>query len=162
MTRSASFGAVVDARTRLLILGSLPGVRSLAAAQYYAHPGNRFWELIGAVIDRDLRVLPYAARLTALAAAGVGLWDTVASAERAGSLDSAIRAPQANDIAAVLASLPGLRAVAFNGQTAARLARAIDFGAAARIVLPSSSAAHAVTLPVKLSAWLELRRFLAG
>lgn len=162
MSLKHSFGAVADARTRLLILGSLPGERSLAAAQYYAHPGNRFWELAGAVIDRDLRALAYPERLAALLEARVGLWDSVASARRTGSLDSAIRAPAGNDLAGLVATLPELRAIGFNGATSARVGRALLAGADLALVdLPSSSAANArQPLAAKLSRWRELRALL--
>ena len=161
MTRKQSFGAVADARSRVLILGSLPGERSLQAGEYYAHPGNRFWELVGSVVDRDLRALAYAERLAALAAAGIGLWDSIASARRTGSLDAAIRDAAANDLAGLCATLPELRAVAFNGQAAGRHAAGVDLGAVARLVLPSSSAAHAgMTYVAKRARWLALRAFL--
>ncbi len=158
----ASFGAVADARTRVLILGSLPGDRSLAERQYYAHPSNRFWDLTGWVIDRDLRSLAYGDRLAAVRDAGIGLWDSVATARRDGSLDAAIRDARANDLAALVASLPDLRAVAFNGGTSARVGRAQLTGATvAMIDLPSSSAAHAaMPLAVKRERWLALRHYL--
>ncbi len=101
------FPPVVDDRTRLLLLGSLPGEESLARGQYYANPRNQFWRLIGAVIERDLVGLDYEARLESLLAAGVGLWDTVAEANRTGSLDTAIRGHQANDLQSLADSLPG-------------------------------------------------------
>src|SRR5687768_16698899 len=93
------FPPVVDARTRLLVLGSLPGEESLARGQYYANPRNQFWRLIGAVIGADLAALAYPQRLEALLAAGVGLWDTVGSATRRGSLVGNIRLRDANDLA---------------------------------------------------------------
>lgn len=162
MTLKSSFGAVVDARTRLLILGSLPGERSLAERQYYAHPTNRFWELVGAVIDRDLRALAYPDRLTTLLNAGVGLWDSVGTAKRQGSLDAAIRNVEANDLAALAASLPELRAIAFNGATSARIGRAQLVGSTLQLIdLPSSSAAHAgLDLAGKRDRWLVLRDLL--
>ena len=89
MIRKVGFDPVVDANTRLLILGSLPGDASLRAAQYYGHPQNAFWRLIGGVIGRDLAALPYDHRLAALKAARIGLWDVIASAERPGSLTRA-------------------------------------------------------------------------
>src|ERR671917_143424 len=94
-----SFPPVVDSMTRLLLLGSLPGEESLARAQYYANPRNHFWPLIGAVTGLDLVPLPYEERLRALLEARVGLWDTVGSATRRGSLDGAIRGQRANDLA---------------------------------------------------------------
>ena len=81
-----SFPPVADARTRLLVLGSLPGEESLARRQYYANPRNHFWRLIGEVARLDLNALPYEARLEALLAAGIGLWDTVGAATRRGLL----------------------------------------------------------------------------
>ena len=83
--RKHSFPPVVDARVRLLVLGSLPGERSLAERRYYAHPQNQFWRLISPAAGRDLSSLPYAERLDALLAVHIGLWDVVASATRPGS-----------------------------------------------------------------------------
>lgn len=162
MTRKAGFDPVVDASTRLLILGSLPGDASLKAAQYYGHPQNAFWRLIGGVIGLDLAALPYDDRLAALKAAGVGLWDVIASAERPGSLDAAIRRPEAADLRGLVAGLPDLRAVAFNGGTAARLGRAMlaDAAGVSLIALPSSSPAHARPFAEKAAAWAVLARSL--
>ncbi|MDQ7811529.1 DNA-deoxyinosine glycosylase [Brevundimonas sp.] len=162
MTRKAGFAPVVDANTQLLILGSLPGDASLKAGQYYGHPRNAFWRLIGDVVGRDLAALPYEDRLTALKAAGVGLWDVIASAERPGSLDAAIRSPEAADLRGLVAELPKLRAVAFNGGKAARLGRAVLAGATGvtLIDLPSSSPAHARPLAEKAAAWAVLARWV--
>ncbi|MFA4892016.1 DNA-deoxyinosine glycosylase [Brevundimonas sp.] len=163
MTLKRAFDPVVDANTRLLILGSLPGDASLKAAQYYAHPQNAFWRLTGGVIGIDLAALPYADRLEALKAAGVGLWDVIARADRAGSLDAAIRNAEAADLNRLVDSLPALRAVAFNGGTAARLGRR---GLAPRphitlIDLPSSSPAYTRPLSEKAAAWAISGSFLA-
>jgi TDG/mug DNA glycosylase family protein len=162
VNRKAGFDPIVDANTRLLILGSLPGDASLRAAQYYGHPRNAFWRLIGSVIGRDLAALPYEDRLAALKTAGVGLWDVVASAERPGSLDAAIRRPEAADLRGLVRTLPILRAVAFNGGTAARLGRTVLAGAteAVLIDLPSSSPAHARAFEQKAAAWSALARWL--
>ena len=160
-----AFAPVVDERTRLLVLGSLPGDASLKAEQYYAHPQNGFWRLIGGVIGRDLVTLPYPDRLEALKAAGVGLWDVIASAERSGSLDAAIRSPQAADLSGLVAGLPALEAVAFNGATAARSGRRALAGLVGLTLvdLPSSSPAHATrSLSDKARDWAPLRRFVAG
>src|SRR3546814_12530367 len=85
--RHASFTPHVAPDTRLLILGSLPGARSLAERQYYAHPTNQFWRLLGEVVERPLATLPYDERLAALREAKVGLWDVIRSAERHTSSD---------------------------------------------------------------------------
>lgn len=162
MTRKRAFAPVVDARTRLLILGSLPGDASLAAAQYYAHPRNSFWHLTGGAIGRDLASLPYDERLETLRAAGVGLWDVIVGAERAGSLDTAIRNPEAADLRGLIGSLPRLSAIAFNGGLAARTGRRVlgtSASALSLIDLPSSSPAHARPLADKERAWAVLGEF---
>lgn len=162
MTVKRAFDPVVDARTRLLILGSLPGDASLKAGQYYGHPRNGFWRLIGGAIGLDLSAVPYAERLEALGAAGVGLWDVIASAERPGSLDGAIRNAEAADLNQLIDNLPCLRAVGFNGTTAARLGRRslthrpdLDL-----IDLPSSSPAHTRPLAEKAARWARLGEFV--
>lgn len=162
MTRKASFAPVVAPDTRVLILGSLPGERSLAERRYYAHPQNRFWRLVGWVTEIDLEALPYEARLEALLAAGIGLWDTVASARRIGSLDAAIREAEHNPLAELVAALPELRAVAFNGATSARIGMAALAGSPlALLPLPSSSPAYAaMPLPEKRKLWSAIGEFL--
>lgn len=161
--RSVGFEPVVDNHTRVLVLGSLPGDASLRAARYYAHPRNAFWPLIGGLLDEPLPSLPYEERLSRLKARGVGLWDVIASAERSGSLDAAIRSPEAADLRGLANSLPELRAVAFNGGLAARLGRRIltDLQGVALIDLPSSSPAHARPLAEKHHAWAVLAPFLS-
>lgn len=162
LTIKRHFPPVVDADTRVLILGSLPGEASLAAGRYYAHPRNGFWRLTGAVIGVDLEALAYEARLDALKAAGIGLWDVVASAERIGSLDTAIRAAEAADLPALVARLPRLRAAAFNGGKAASLGRRllVERPGLMLIDLPSSSPALAKPLAWKAESWAVLRAFL--
>lgn len=159
----SSFPPVADARTRLLILGSLPGEISLAQAQYYANPRNQFWRLMEPVIRRPLVGVDYADRLETLLAAGVGVWDVIASAERVGSLDTNIRNHASNALAEFAASLPALRAIAFNGGKASTIGRK-QLGPAtgyALITLPSSSPAHAaVPIERKHVDWQALRSFL--
>lgn len=165
--RKSAFAPVVAPDTRVLILGSLPGEVSLAAARYYAHPQNQFWRLAGAVIEREeLPGLDYDERLRVLLTVGVGLWDTVASAIRAGSLDTAIRQAEHAPLAELVAALPALRAVAFNGGTSARIGRRLLADAstdrAVRLIdLPSSSPAYAaMPFAAKREGWLQLREFL--
>ncbi len=162
--RKHAFPPVVSPQTKILILGSLPGEASLAAGRYYAHPQNQFWRLAGAAIGReDLPALPYDDRLAALLAAGIGLWDTVASAQRKGSLDAAIREAEHAPLAELVAGLPELRAVAFNGGTSARIGRRVLGAASLRLVdLPSSSPAYAaMTFAEKRNRWLIIEQFLA-
>ena len=163
MIRKASFAPIAGPDTRLLLLRSLPGEASLRAERYYAHPQNQFWRLAGAIIGReDLARLDYGARLVALRAAGVGLWDVVADAMRSGSLDAAIRDHRPNDLAALVATLPALRAIGFNGATAARIGRRM-LGEPPHLTLvdlPSSSPAYTLGYAQKRLRWLPLRKFL--
>ncbi len=160
--RKHSFPPVVDERTRLLILGSLPGERSLAAGQYYAHPQNQFWRLVSTVAGAELAELPYARRLATLLEMHIGLWDVVASARRVGSLDSSIADPAANDMLDLVRRLPGLRAVAFNGGKAAAMGRRALAGATGLHLetLPSSSPAYTLAFEEKRQAWLALAGWL--
>lgn len=159
--RKASFPAVVDARTRVLILGSLPGDASLALAQYYGHPRNAFWRLVEGVLETPLVALPYEDRLTTLLDRGVGLWDVIAEARRPGSLDAAILDPTANDLVALVETLPALRGVAFNGGTAARLGDKLLGERLPTLALPSSSPAHAArSFAEKAEIWSALRVWL--
>jgi hypoxanthine-DNA glycosylase len=159
--RKHAFAPVVDVGTRLLVCGSLPGDRSLAAQRYYAHPQNQFWRLMSAVIESDLQSLDYDAQLAALLARHIGLWDVIASATRVGSTDATIRDEERADLPGLAASLPELRAIAFNGGTAWRHGSRQLAGRRWTLVpLPSSSPLHTIGLDAKGPAWLELRRYL--
>jgi double-stranded uracil-DNA glycosylase len=146
------------ADARLLILGSLPGEASLAAQRYYAHPTNQFWRLLGAAIGDDLARLHYDERLRRLATRDIALWDVVAEARRRGSLDGAIRAASPNELAEFVAAHPRLRAVAFNGRTAAAIGRRAlgQRHGLALLDLPSSSAALTRPFADKAAAWAAL------
>ena len=161
--RHASFAPHVHADIRLLILGSLPGVRSLAEQRYYAHPTNQFWRLVGEVIDRPLAAIEYGDRLTALREAKVGLWDVIRTAERRSSSDGEIREVEAHDLAALARTLPDLRMIAFNGGKAAAIGRRQLPGldGVEVVDLPSSSAANTGGYALKLERWLQLKGALA-
>ena len=145
---------IIAPDTRILILGSFPGAASLAAQQYYAHPRNQFWKLVGALVDEDLYSLPYADRLPRLRAHRFGLWDVLAGCEREGSLDSAIRNPAANDFERLRKLCPALETVGFNGQASGKFALQFAERGYRTMVLPSSSPAHmALTFEEKLARW---------
>lgn len=162
MTFKRCFPPVVDEKTRVLILGSLPGEASLAQQQYYAHKQNKFWALVGDVIERDLVGMDYPARLNTLLDHRIGLWDVVAQARRTGSLDSRIRDHDSNDLITLVDTLPNLATIAFNGGTAARIGtRALgEHANRYRLLhLPSSSPAYAaVSYAQKLAEWRALTR----
>ena len=145
---------VVDADTRLVVLGSFPGVASLQAQQYYGHPRNHFWPILSALWQTDLRSATYAQRLDAARAHGLGIWDVYARCEREGSLDSAIANACFNDLASLTLRAPGLEAIAHNGGESARAMRHTrTFGLPVHR-LPSTSPANASwSFERKLAAW---------
>lgn len=150
---------VLDPAIHTLILGSFPGVASLQAQRYYAHPRNQFWRLLGAVLDEPLAELPYEARLERMLARGVGLWDALEGCEREGSLDAAIRRPQANDHLLLKDLCPQLRRVCFNGKAAGRYAPVYAQAGYEVLVLPSSSPANAqLSFSAKLALWHGIDR----
>ena len=150
-----SFAPVADPRARILVLGSLPGARSLQLQQYYGLPRNAFWRIVAAVTgvpaDAD-----YAARLEGLRQRGIALWDVIASAQRPGSLDAAIRAATRAEAARVHRAAPKVAVVCFNGRTAARAAPVWREAGYATLVLPSTSPAYTRPFAEKLAAWRAL------
>ena len=151
---------MLDRNARVLILGSFPGEASLAAAEYYAHPRNHFWPLLGTVIGEPLAELPYRRRLEALRRRGIGLWDVIVSCERRGSLDGAIRNAEHGEVDRVQHAAPRLELVCFNGRTAARREHAWREAGYATRVLPSSSPAYTRPFAEKLAQWKAIGEFL--
>ncbi len=146
----------VSSTTRIIVLGSFPSAASLAAQQYYAHPRNHFWPIMGALLLVDLAALPYPERVQALMARGVGLWDVYARCERQGSLDVNIEHAELNDLASLKQRAPRLQAVAHNGGESARHRRHTDALGLTVWKLPSSSPANATwSLARKIEAWRE-------
>lgn len=162
---SRGFAPIAGARVRLVILGSLPGRASLAAAQYYAQPRNAFWPLMGELFGAGPE-LAYPARVAALTGRGVAVWDVCAAARREGSLDASIDrdSVRVNDFSGFFAAHPELEHLAFNGQAAADLYRrrvlpalTAHWAALPRQTLPSTSPAHATrSFAEKLLHWRAL------
>ena len=154
--RLRGFEPIADARARVLVLGSFPSEASLAAGHYYAHPRNQFWRLMSSVLDQDLMQADWPTRYAALRDNRIALWDSVDACHRRGSLDADIRQPDANDLGALVARLPELRRIVFNGATAARQARRLAEAGFEIRVLPSSSPAHAaMRFEDKCERWQE-------
>jgi len=155
-----SFPPIAAPDARVLILGSMPGVASLTAQRYYAHPQNRFWPIMGELLGFD-PALPYAARCTRLTAAGIAVWDVLQSCVRPGSLDADIDAASSvpNDFANFFTAHPQIRSVCFNGGTAKALFRrhvlpGLGMPELSYTSLPSTSPAHAGMRPAeKLQVW---------
>jgi hypoxanthine-DNA glycosylase len=152
--RLKGFPPVIDARVERLILGSFPSEASLAAGEYYAHPRNQFWRLLGRVLDEPLPDLEYRQRLRRVLAHRVGIWDVLDACERKGSLDSDIRRHRPNDFGALRALAPRLRRVIFNGSTAGKFVREFAQAGFETRIAPSSSPAHAArSFEQKLALW---------
>jgi TDG/mug DNA glycosylase family protein len=164
--RLRSFAPVAARDARLLILGSMPGIASLQAGQYYAHPRNGFWPVMESLWGVPAAEV-YAARVRAVKQAGVAIWDVLASCRRRSSLDSDIDPDsiEVNDFACFLRAHPAIRLIAFNGGTAAKLFRRHvlpGLDAPARdlplLQLPSTSPANArLSLAAKRRAWSVLK-----
>ncbi|MBU0689583.1 MAG: DNA-deoxyinosine glycosylase [Gammaproteobacteria bacterium] len=163
MKRLNSFPPVADRNARTLILGSMPGQRSLDAQQYYAHPHNAFWKLMGELVGAHPH-LPYEQRLEVLKQAGIALWDVLQSCTREGSLDSDIQHEQANDFAVFFADHPHITHVYFNGAKAEQSFRKFvlkkqELPELTLHRLPSTSPAHAgKRYEEKLLEWRNITR----
>ena len=155
MTQLRGLLPVIDAYARVLILGSFPSEASLAAQQYYAHPQNQFWRILGAILGQPLADMDYAARQAAVKSAGIAIWDVYGACVRDGSLDSAIREAVPNDFARLKENAPQLRRVCFNGKTAGRFAKQLEALGFETAVLPSTSPAYTLPFAAKLDAWRE-------
>jgi hypoxanthine-DNA glycosylase len=149
---------LVASGTRVLVLGSFPGAASLASQQYYGHAQNQFWKILRALWpDGADEPADYASRVTWMLSKGLGVWDVYAACEREGSLDSHIRQPVRNDLAALVQRCPQLEAIAHNGGESYKHARHSQALGLPVYRLPSTSPANAsISFERKLLAWREV------
>jgi double-stranded uracil-DNA glycosylase len=157
-----SFPPIVDARARVLVLGTLPGEESLRRQQYYAHPRNLFWPIICALFGATPPA-DYIERLAFVTAHHIALWDVCEVGERERSADTTIRRERPNAIDRLLTEHPLIRAVAFNGTGARRLydRHFPRHPELTYLALPSTSPAHAtIDFAGKLARWTALREAL--
>jgi hypoxanthine-DNA glycosylase len=147
---------------RVLLLGSFPGEESLRQSQYYAHPRNQFWRLLGDILALPLHDLPYSQRLQRLAKLRIGVWDIITHCERAGSLDGDIRNAALSQFEWLRDHAPRLEVVAMNGQKAGTAERRLATLGYRTLVLPSSSPAYTLPYAEKLEAWRALSPFVDG
>lgn len=168
MARVRSFEPIVGHQPRILILGSMPGIASLQAGQYYAHPRNAFWPIMAELFGIDPNT-SYQHRVAELSRHPLILWDTLQACHRPGSLDSNIdtKTARANDFPGLLKQFPGIRAILFNGATSEKYFRQLvlpnlpDSLEATLLRMPSTSPAHAgMSRAQKLSAWRQLMDFI--
>ena len=147
----------VPANAQILLLGSFPGEESLRKEQYYAHPRNQFWRLLGDILETPLADLPYSRRLQRLAKLRIGVWDIITHCERAGSLDGDIRNAALSQFDWLRNHAPRLVVVAMNGKKAGTAAARLEALGYRTFVLPSSSPAYTLPYAEKLAAWRALQ-----
>lgn len=139
-----SFPPAVNTLSRILVIGSMPGEASLKAQEYYAYKYNQFWRIIFDIFTGGRQPENYADKINTLLKRGIGLWDALATCERAGSLDGNISLPRPNDFPALFKKFPHIHTLLFNGQAArAHFKRAFGNAGKTCITLPSTSPAHA-------------------
>ncbi len=168
MDQVQSFEPIIGRRPRIIILGSMPGVASLEAVQYYAHPRNAFWPIMGKLFGIDHKAI-YESRIGELEKLPLILWDTLQACYRPGSLDSNIdtNSAQANDFPALLQRFPEIRAIAFNGAASGAYFRKLVVPILPGVTdiellrMPSTSPANAgMNFEQKLTAWRRILDFI--
>ena len=162
MQKISSFPPIIDKESKILILGSIPGVKSLEMQQYYAHPQNKFWKIIFELFN-EKSTTDYDERIKILEKYHVALWDVIDNCEREGSLDSGIRNEEANKIGELLHNYPNIKAIFCKGQKSHKNLLKIlpkDFHLPI-IVLPSTMPAHAsLKYEEKLKSWKIVLNYL--
>jgi hypoxanthine-DNA glycosylase len=159
--RISSFPPLIDSQSEILILGSIPGVKSLEMQQYYAHPQNKFWKIIFELFNENFTE-DYMERVTILKKHHIALWDVIDSCERKGSLDSEIKNEEANQIAELVEQHPNIKAIFCNGgKSFKNLQKVLGKNYKLPIILlPSTSPLHTVSFDKKLEEWLKILKFL--
>lgn len=150
-----SFPPAVNTRSRILVIGSMPGEASLKAREYYAYKYNQFWRIVFDVFAGGRAPENYADKINTLLKNRIGLWDALEACERTGSLDGNISLPTPNDFPSLFKKFPRIHTLLFNGQ-AARTHFKRAFGDLGKIclTLPSTSPAHASkSYQEKLTLW---------
>jgi double-stranded uracil-DNA glycosylase len=157
--RKAGLSPVIDDKTEVLILGTLPSDVSLAKGQYYANPSNDFWKLVGQVLNLNVVTLPYERRIETLKEFGIGLWDIYHYCFRPGSMDKDITESELNDFKMLTTTSPRLRLICFNGQKAGESEELLRSLGYLTLVLPSSSGANRRNQEERLRCWNAIREW---
>ena len=152
--RISSFDPVINEESKILILGSVPGVKSLEKQEYYAHPQNTFWKIIFELFQESFTE-KYSKKIEILNKNKIALWDVIDTCERKGSLDSEIRNEEANDIETLLKNHPNISAIFCNGGKSFKNLKKIlkDKSNISVYLLPSTSPLHTISFDKKLAAW---------
>ena len=161
MNRISSFPPIVSKDSKILILGSVPGIKSLEMQEYYAHPQNKFWRILFELFQEDFTA-DYAEKIELLKKNKIAVWDVIDSCERKGSLDTEIKNEAHHDILQLLQDFPSIKVIFCNGQKSFKSLRKIlpDDLKIAILVLPSTSPAYTIPYQQKLKDWSVLKSFL--
>lgn len=160
-TRIYSFSPIISSESKILILGSIPGVKSLEKQEYYAHPQNQFWKLLFEIFQEEFS-MDYQHKLALLKKYNIALWDTIESCEREGSLDTKIKNETENQIPELLKNYPNIKAIFCNGQKSYKNVIKLlgkDFELPI-ILMPSTSPLHTISFDEKLMKWSNILEFL--
>ncbi len=161
MTRINSFPPIINDHSKILILGSVPGIKSLEKQQYYAHPQNKFWKIIFEILEEPFTT-DYDEKIKLLKSRGVAVWDVIDSCEREGSLDTKIRNEEHNDILMLLKNHPSINAIFCNGQKSYKNIQKVFAGESEIPIfaLPSTSPAYTIKYEQKLEHWQIIKTYL--
>jgi hypoxanthine-DNA glycosylase len=159
--RISSFPPIIDQESKILILGSVPGVKSLEKQEYYGHPQNKFWKIIFELFEVDFTE-NYVEKIEILKKNKIAVWDAIDTCERKGSLDSEIINEEANDIKNLLQTHPNIRAIFCNGgKSYKNLKKILDKNSEIPVyLLPSTSPLHTISFEKKLEDWKILKTYL--
>ena len=161
MNRISSFPPIVSKDSKILILGSVPGIKSLEMQEYYAHPQNKFWRILFELFQEDFTA-DYAEKIELLKKNKIAVWDVIDSCERKGSLDTEIKNEAHHDILQLMQDFPSIKVIFCNGQKSFKTLRKIllDDLKIPILVLPSTSPAYTIPYQQKLKDWSVLKSFL--
>lgn len=159
--RISSFPPIIDNNSKILILGSIPGVKSLEIQQYYGHPQNKFWKIIYELFHEEFTE-DYHERINILKKHDIAIWDVIDSCERKGSLDSEIKNEEANQIPELLEEYPNVKAIFCNGGKSYKNLQKL-LGKNFRIpiyLLPSTSPLHTISFERKFEDWKRILDYI--
>ncbi|WP_280770973.1 DNA-deoxyinosine glycosylase [Salipaludibacillus daqingensis] len=167
MTIISSMAPVIGPEANVLILGSMPGIKSLEKQQYYGNPRNHFWSIISELLNTDITTWDYEQKCSFLIENKIALWDVLASCERKGSLDSAIRQEEMNDLNSLIQDFPTIKWIGLNGtkayQSFQKYRKTKEFPAMPYTKLPSSSPVpgkNVKTFEEKVISWHVVHHYL--
>jgi hypoxanthine-DNA glycosylase len=161
MERISSFPPIIFKDSKILILGSVPGIKSLEMQEYYAHPQNKFWKILFELFDTEFTI-DYSKKIKFLEKNKIAVWDVIDSCERVGSLDSKIKNEVTNDILNLLEEFPNIKALYCNGGKSFKNVQKMvgkNFNIPIYL-LPSTSPLHTISLEKKLEAWKVISNFI--